>query len=198
MLFFTRSIGRRARVLLTLGILAVCTLAIMACGAASANTGSTANTGSASSSTSTSTGSKGSSAATATSAAPQHFKVGDQVKVGSTYIVTVNSVKASQGGEFDQPKAGNQYMIVDVTVQNVSSKEQDFSSLLSFTLKDSTGQKYDQTFISGATAPDGKIEANDKARGQLAYEVPTSQHGYTLGFQADFLSSGQTIWDLSL
>lgn len=195
--FSPRSLGKRARVLLTFGVLAICSLAILACGAA-ANTGSTVSTsGSTASSSSSGSNSTASTASTAAKA-PQHFKVGDQVKVGSTYIVTVNSVKASQGDEIDQPKAGNQYMIVDVTVQNVSSSEQDFSSLLSFTLKDSTGQKYDQAFVSGATSPDGKIEPNDKLRGQLAYEVPTAQHGYTLGFEADILSSGQSIWDLSL
>jgi hypothetical protein len=120
------------------------------------------------------------------------------VNVGGTFLVTVNSVKTSKGGEFDQPKAGDTYLIIDTSIKNTSSKEQDLSSLLQFTLKDSTGQKYDQTFISGATAPDGKLEPGDIVRGQLAYEVPTSQHAFTLAFEADIISSGQTLWDLKV
>jgi Domain of unknown function (DUF4352) len=87
---------------------------------------------------------------------------------------------------------------VDVSIKNVSSKEQNISSLLQFTLKDATGQKYDQTFISGATSPDGKVEAGDVIRGQIPYETPKAQHTYTFAFEADIISSGQTIWDLHI
>lgn len=83
-----------------------------------------------------------------------------------------------------------------MTLKNTSSKEQDLSSILQFTLKDSTGQKYDETVVSNATPPDGKLAAGDTVRGQLAYEVPASMHDFTLAFEADITSSGQTIWDL--
>jgi hypothetical protein len=70
--------------------------------------------------------------------------------------------------------------------------------LLLFTLKDSTGQKYDESLSAGVTTPDGTLTAGDVLRGQIAYEVPTSMHSFTLDFQADFTSSGATIWDLSV
>ncbi len=133
-------------------------------------------------------------------ATPQqtHFRVGQQVKSGN-YVVTVNSFKVVPGDEFTQPKAGDEFVSIDVTIKNTSSTSQDFSSDLSFTLLDSTGQKYTQTILTGLTPPDGTIAAGALLRGQMALEVPKSQKAYTLQFQPDLLdSSVLAIWDLSL
>lgn len=170
-----------SRLMALIGLLAITAAVIMACGGGTAaNSGSTTNGGS------------------STTNSSKHFKVGDQVKVGTTYIVTVNSAKTNQGDDVIQPKSGDTFLIVDVSLKNVSSQEQDVSSLLMFTLKDATGQKYDETITDGATPPDGQLAAGDVLRGQLSYEVPQSQHSFTLAFQADITSSGQTIWDLSV
>lgn len=175
--------GNRTWIFPAIAALAALALVIMACGGAdSANSGSKVN---------------GASNNTSTSASSQHFKVSDQVKVGDTYVVTVNSVKTSNGDDISQPKSGNTFLVLDVTIKNTSSKEQDFSSDLQFTLKDATGQKYDQTILSGATPPDGKIAAGDLLRGQMAFEVPKSQQKFTLAFEADIISGGQTIWDIN-
>lgn len=166
-----------------LAILPPAAVVLLACGGSSA-----VNSG-------TSVGS--SSTVGSTSSAPQHFKVGDQVKVGDAFVVTVNSFKTSAGDQFDQPKAGDEYVVVDVTVKNVSAQEQDISSALNFTFNDSTGQKYDETFAGSGTPPDGKVELASQLRGQLTYEVPASQHSFNLAFQADVVSGGETIWTLS-
>ena len=183
----TSHVSRRhsLRMLLPLlSLLGVLALVIIACGVSSANAG-------------TSVGTSGSNTQTTSSSnSSKHFKVGDQVKVGDTFVVTVNSFKTSSGDEFDKPKSGNTFVVVDVSIKNVSSQEQDLSSLLQFTLKDSTGQKYTETFISGATPPDGKLAAGDIVKGQIPYEVSASQHDFTLAFEADITSGGQTIWDL--
>jgi uncharacterized protein DUF4352 len=172
----------RWRIALAIGVASLAAVVVIACGGgASANSGSTT-----------------SGSSSTTSASTQHFKVGQQVKVGSTWVITVNSVKTSQGDDVFQPKSGNTFLIVDLTAKNVSSTEQTLSSILSFTLKDSTGQKYDETIVTGATAPDGKVAAGDQVRGQLAYEVPASMKAFTFAFEADILSSGQTIWDLAV
>jgi hypothetical protein len=115
--------------------------------------------------------------------------------VGDTFVVTVSSVKTSKGDEFTKPKSGNTLLVLDVTIKNVSKEEQTVSSLLSFTFKDSEGQKYTDTFLCGLTAPDGKIEAGGLLKGQSPYEAPTSQHDFTLAFEADILCGGQTIWN---
>jgi hypothetical protein len=158
----------------------VLAFALTACGGSAANNGATTTGGNAAGST------------------QKHFKVGDQVKVGDTSIVTVNSFKTAQGDEFTKPKSGNMFVVADVTLKNVTNAEQDVSSVLNFNMKDSTGQQYTETYLTDATAPDGKVEAGGLLKGQLAYEVPASQHDYNLSFQADIVSSGQTIWDLHI
>ena len=132
--------------------------------------------------------------------APQakHFKVGDQVKVGS-WIVTINSVKTSAGDEFDQPKNG-QYLILDLTFQNTDSATQTISSELQFQLQDSTGQKYDVqiTGLQGVTPPDGDVQAGSKARGQVVYDVPKSEHTFTFTFTPDIGDTTAAVWDISI
>jgi F0F1-type ATP synthase membrane subunit c/vacuolar-type H+-ATPase subunit K len=167
--------------LAAIGALMALALAILACGGGDANSGSTTTGGN-------STG----------SSQQQHFKVGDQVKVGDTFIVTVNSVKTSNGDQFIKPKSGNTFLVVDVTIKNASKSEQNISSLLNFEIKDGAGQKYTETILTDVTPPDGKIEAGGLLKGQLPYEVPSSQHDFVFSFQADITSSGQSIWDLHI
>ena len=180
------SLRQSLRLLLSLlSLLGIFALVIMDCGGSSANTGT--SVGSATSTVQKNTGSSGGA---------KHFKVGDQVKVGDTYIVTINSFKTTPGDEFIKPKAGNVFVVIDASFKNVSSEEKSLSTLLQCNLKDSMGQKYSETFISGATPPDGKLAAGDIVKGQIPYEVSASQHDFTFSFEADIISGGQTIWDL--
>lgn len=178
---FRRSLRATLPAFTLLGVLA---LVIMACGDTTANTGTSVGS------------SSGGNSNTTSSNTSKHFKVGDQVKVGDTYIVTINSFKTDPGDEFDKPKSGNKFVVIDLTIKNISSDEQDLSTDLQCTLKDSTGQKYDQTILSDATDPSGKLAAGDIVKGQAAYEVSAAQHNFTFAFEADIISGGQTVWDL--
>src|SRR5579859_2807228 len=92
--------------------------------------------------------------------------VGEVVVVDSTWTVTVNSVKTSIGDQFSTPKSGDVFIIVDVTIKNTSSSNQNVSSFLSFTFKDSTGQAYTEAITDFNKAPDGTIIPGDILRGQ--------------------------------
>src|SRR6266487_3066560 len=95
-------------------------------------------------------------------------------------------------------KSGNQYLLVDASIKNISAKEQDVSSIIMWHLQDATGLTYHETFTDLGQAPDGKVEPGSPIRGTLSYEVPTTLKKFSLSFQADFTASGQTIWDLSV
>lgn len=178
----TRSRANKLRIIPILGLFFSLAAVVMACGSTTDNVG-TSTTGSSSASTSSA----------------QHFKVGDQVKVGSTWVVTVNSAKTHGPTDMDQPKSGDTYLVLDVTFKNVTSSEQNLSTLLQLSLKDSTGQKYDETITTFASqSPDGKVAAGDLARGQVVYEVPSAQKSFTLAFESDIVSSGQVLWDINL
>lgn len=185
-----RLLPKKERSVTALVVLVASAILILACGESS-----NVNSGSAAGSTATGT----TSASNSTTASANHFKVGNQVNVGNTWIVTVNSVATHAATDVDQPAQGDTYLVVDVSLKNTSSSEQDLSSDLQFSLQDATGQKYTQSIVTfSSNSPDGKVEPGSPIRGQMVYEVPTSQHNFTLAFEADITSSGQTIWDLSI
>ena len=128
-----------------------------------------------------------------------HYKVGDVVKINDTLQMTVNSAKTNPGDDFNKPlKAGNVYILIDVTLKNTSSKEEHISSLLQFHLHDTTGEQYEERINTNATAPDGKVEPGDSLKGTLTYEIPPTTHQYVFAFEPDIAESGQTQWDLSV
>ena len=126
-----------------------------------------------------------------------HFGVGQTVQVGDTWTVILDSAKTSTGSQYVKPKEGSVYVLVTISMKNVSNKEQNISSALNFSLQDSSGQKYTETIYPDAgSAPDGKVEAGSPLKGTLVYEVPASMHAFTFSFTPDMISSGQTIWDV--
>jgi len=128
-----------------------------------------------------------------------HYKVGDAVKIGNLFQMTVNSAKTDPGDNFNKPeKAGDTFVLVDVTLKNTSSQEQTVSSLLQFHLRDASGQQYTERINTNVNAPDGKLEAGDSLKGTLTYEVPTSTHQYVFAFEPNIVESGQTQWDITV
>jgi hypothetical protein len=123
--------------------------------------------------------------------------VGKSYVVNSTWTVTVNGAKTSQGSDYVTPKSGNVFLIVDVTLKNTSTQVQHASGFVQWSIKDSTGQKYDGTFLPGTTDPGGALAPGSIIRGQLAYEVPKSIHTYILQFN-DFGSSDIAEWEIKI
>jgi hypothetical protein len=130
---------------------------------------------------------------------PSGNTIGKAVQVGNTWVVTINSAKTHAGSEFSQPKSGNTYLVVDVTLKNISSSNQTASSLLMFNLKDQTGQTYTDTFADFAKAsPDGNVSAGGLLRGEIVYEVPSSMHAFTFSFQPGFDANELAEWNVTI
>jgi hypothetical protein len=162
--------------------------AFIACGGSDSNTGTLADANSSNNSKST-------------PAASTKFHVGDAVKVGDKWNITINEVKTMEkDGDFHAPqKEGNVFLAINVTAENTAAEEQDISSALNFSLKGSDGTKYNQTILTTESpAPDGKIEVGGKQKGVLAYEVAGSEKNFILSFAPDLLSDGQTQWELTV
>ena len=104
-------------------------------------------------------------------------KIGDAVTVGSDWSVTINSVKANAtGSNYVTPKAGMKFLIVALSMKNLSSKTQTVSSILLFTLRGDDGTKYDITIYPDAGSQiDGNVDAGQPAKGVIVYEVPVTQ-----------------------
>jgi hypothetical protein len=127
-------------------------------------------------------------------------KLGDVVTIDNWQVV-VNNAKISHGGQYDTVQhTGDVFLEIDVSVTNQTGKSQTFSSLLNFTLKDSTGQTYDQSFVSDApSSPDGTVANGSKLRGTVVYEVPPTMHSFEFDVAPDsFNSSDVATWNLSV
>jgi hypothetical protein len=165
-----------------------CLCVLAACGSTSSNQGTAT------------TPQPTSTKSTPTSAPAQHFHVGQVVNVGNTWQVTIESAKTSPHGQYSQPQhAGNVFLIFQVSVKNISSQEQNISSVVQFTLTDATGQKYNNSYDDEAGATlDGKVEPTSPLKGSLVYEVPSGVHDFRLAFAPELFQSGATIWDVKV
>src|SRR5260221_3406476 len=67
-----------------------------------------------------------------------------QAVTSGTWDVTVNTVSTSHGSGLIVPKAGNVFIVINVTLKNTDASAQPASSLPMFALKDSSGQTYNQ------------------------------------------------------
>ncbi len=131
-----------------------------------------------------------------------HYAVGQTVSTADGFDITVNSVSdaTNSGNEFETPPPGDQWIVIDVSVKNMSGSVQQVNPL-DFTLIDSTGQHMTWTILSSLpnthTFDLTALQPGATNRGVLAYEVPTGKHAYQLAFAIDQFSGNQTLWDIS-
>jgi hypothetical protein len=128
--------------------------------------------------------------------APQANTIGKPVQVGDTWVVTVNSVKTSKGTEFITPKSGDTFLVIDVTLKNISASVQHASGLMQWSLRDDSGQRMQVSLLMGSD-PGGTVTAGNLVRGQLSYEIPIDQHHFVLQFVPDF-SGDVAEWDVNV
>lgn len=72
------------------------------------------------------------------------------------------------------------FLIIDLTIENTGNKETNISSLMSFDIKDTNGEKGKYTFLTKSIKSqlDGGIMAGDLLKGQIAYDVKNSEKYY--------------------
>jgi len=127
---------------------------------------------------------------------PQYFKIGERVKMGELAI-TVNGVRESQGTEFETPKEGHKFVIVDATIENLSEESVGISSLLMFKMADADGYNYGPALFTEVRGQlDGELGPGRKMRGEVAFEVPKDAKGLEFIFEPNFLGFGQAIFKL--
>jgi len=128
---------------------------------------------------------------------PAPNSIGQPVVVNADWTVTLNKVFKSTGDSFNTPKAGYIYLVVNVTLLNTSGQNQTASTLAQWSLKDESGQTYEQDiFFSGS--PDGSVRDGGKIRGNITYEVPKSIHRFILQFVPDIGATDLAEWNVSI
>jgi hypothetical protein len=125
---------------------------------------------------------------------------GDMLAIGQTgqagdFKVTVNKVTHTKEG-VAAPDAGKEYVIVNLTVENISKEAKAFSSLLFLTLYDGSNNKYDislfgpnieiiETTIKNQNA-EGRVDPGKSVTGDVAFEVADNATGLRLEYSSIF------------
>jgi hypothetical protein len=125
---------------------------------------------------------------------PAHFKLGQTVKIGTTWTITIKSVRRVQ----DEVEANINYLVFNLAIRNISATEQTFSSL-NFTLRDQEGQAMDIGIISGVKqSPSGKVEVGDPLSGDIVFAVHRAkQQKFLLSYEENVVTPGQVLWDVT-
>ena len=125
----------------------------------------------------------------------QELGVGDSVEVEGVEA-TLNGVRVLPTTDLDQPieNPDNRFLAADLTFENVSDGPVSVSSLLEFVLKNEEGYSASQTAHAQQRGlAEGEIGPNEKASGELVYEVPPESRGLQLDYRP-FARGGTYTW----
>ena len=108
------------------------------------------------------------------------YSIGQEI-INNSFSVKVNSIRIDTKGDgFFKPQAGDQFIIVNLTFTNLSSKALPILPSLQTSIKDETGTAY---MMSPLTTTEGVVAGNllphDKITGDLSYEVPSKAKNLT-------------------
>ncbi|OOZ85007.1 DUF4352 domain-containing protein [Bacillus cereus] len=120
----------------------------------------------------------------------KEFKVGETIQLGD-HKLTVSNIEKSQGGEFDKPKEGHEFIIANLTIENGGKEEISYNPF-DFTLQNSEGNIVNETFTTvnqNTQLNAGQLAPNGKVTGSIAFEAKQSDPKLQLIFKPNFLSS---------
>ncbi|MCB2376389.1 DUF4352 domain-containing protein [Hymenobacter sp. BT635] len=133
------------------------------------------------------------------------YSVGDVAALDSL-LIKVNSVTTAAETDFkEKPKAGHEYVVVNVTWENGTTKLRDFSTLMNTLMLDAQGKEIKVkagASAEGAMQLDRSRGAGKSGTGPIFYEVPANAKGLkwvfrTLGGSAlDMAEKGRVVFDL--
>ena len=128
---------------------------------------------------------------------PEFFKIGETA-VTKKDKATITEMEKSEGGKFNKPADGHEFVLLHMTIENVSDKEIRISSILDFdAYVDDNAINEDlgaQISKDGAKTMDGTIAAGKKLTGTLAYEVPKGWQKLEIHFKPDQFSDTTIKW----
>ena len=138
---------------------------------------------------------------TAKTTTDQTFKVGDQIKMGES-ILTINKVEYSQGGQFSKPTEGNEWVNLNITIENTGSSQQYVTTLGQMFVRDGDKNSYQVSVTNKAMENatlglDGAIIAKSKRTGWVGFEIPKTSKGLQFQYnESMFGGSGNILVDL--
>lgn len=108
---------------------------------------------------------------------------------------TLNSIRWEQGNDFMEPEAGEKWLVVNATLNNIASESANVSSLLMFELIDDEHYSQDwNIFADTKGSLDGELGSGRSMRGEIAYTVSENASSFEFIFAPNFLGFGQAIY----
>lgn len=121
-------------------------------------------------------------AATDTAEPRQAAGVGDRVEK-SGVALTVSSIAFVNKSSFATAKEGNVFLVAEVLIENTATDKAPYNPLY-FKVKDAEGFEYTSTLIApDPTLKSGELAAGEKARGNVAFEVPVAAKDLVLTYK---------------
>jgi len=128
------------------------------------------------------------------------FNVGDKIKLGNS-IVTVNKVEFSQGGQYTKPAEGNEWVNVNITIENTGSSQQYVTTLGQMFIRDSEKNSYQVAVTNKALENpglglDGAVIANSKRTGWVGFEIRNGATGLHFQYNGSMFGGGSALVNL--
>ena len=124
----------------------------------------------------------------------------NETAVFETLKITATEIKESNGKSFFEADAGNVFVGINFTIENISDEEQSVSSILLFVAyvddvscdySFSAGVAFDSKSVDGTIAPGKKLV------GYYTVEVPENWRKIELDVKADWLSSAKARFEFT-
>ena len=145
----------------------------------------------------------GSGGSSTTPAPAKVAKVGQTI-TSDGVACTPTSATVIQGDEFDQPKAGNEFIVVHIKLHNGGSSDFAYSGF-DFKSRSTSGNVLDaeltgpSTYTANALLDNGTLSAGGSVEGDVILQVKVGDHGSELVWQPSILSSsGDNVWSLGI
>jgi hypothetical protein len=128
------------------------------------------------------------------------YKVGESIKLKKS-IITVNEFAFSLGSQFSKPTEGNQWVEVNLTIENTDSAQQFVTTLGQMFVRDAEGNSYQVAVNEKAMSNpnnrlDGAIIANSKRTGWVGFEIPKDATGLQFQYNGSMWGGGTILVDL--
>ena len=129
--------------------------------------------------------------ATTTQSGPtilESYNLGELVKVDKFEFSALSFKETKSDNAALQPKEGNKYMAVEVQITNNGDSKEMVSSILSFHLENSAGERAMHIYTPPTDKPfEGQLLKGDTTKGTLTYEVPKNATGLKFFYNPNFL-----------
>lgn len=130
------------------------------------------------------------------------YQIGDKIKMGNV-ILTVNKMEKSQGGGYTKPSEGNQWIDLNMTIENTGSNQEYVTTLGQMFILDDQNNQYQiavtaKRLENPSIGLDGAIIAKAKKTDWVGFEVPKTSTGLKFQYNTNLFTGGKIVVDLGI